>query len=123
MDNHVAIIRVVVASPGDVKAERDIVPDVLDERTRGVCRARGVRFEAIRWETDAHPGFHELGPQGLIDPILRIEECDVLLGVFWKRFGSPTSTGETGTEDEIAWAFESWKANRRPGIMVYFNRS
>ena len=121
MDEHVAIIRVVVASPADVQSERDIVPDVLDELNRGVCRTRGVRFEAIRWETDAYPGFHELGPQGLIDPILRLDECDVLLGVFWKRFGSPTSTGESGTEHEIARAFESWKANRRPEIMVYFN--
>jgi serine phosphatase RsbU (regulator of sigma subunit) len=122
MSERVAVLRVVVASPGDVQPERDAVPEVLEQLNRSICRDRGIRLEAVRWETDTYPGFHPLGPQGLIDPILRVEDCDVLIGVFWKRFGSSVSTGETGTEHEICRALESWKIHGRPEIMVYFNR-
>jgi hypothetical protein len=116
------ILRVLVASPGDVQAERELVPSILDELNRTICSERDIRLECVRWETDTYPGFNQLGPQGLIDPILRIEDSDVLIGIFWKRFGSPISTGETGTENEIRRAYESWKSTHRPQIMIYFNQ-
>jgi len=83
---------------------------------------RGLRLEVIRWETDAHPGFHVSGPQGLIDPILRIEDCDILVGIFWKRFGTPTDDSSSGTAHELRLAHEAWTKNRRPQVMVYFNQ-
>ena len=76
MPSEAKILRVVVASPGDVQAERDRVPVVVAELNRGVAADRGLRLEVYRWETDVYPGFHAEGPQGLIDPILRIEDSD-----------------------------------------------
>ena len=76
----VQILRIVVASPGDVQAERNALSTVVEELNHGIARDRGVRLELARWETDAYPGFHPEGPQGLIDPILRIETCDILIG-------------------------------------------
>src|SRR4029434_1848115 len=75
----VHVLRIVVASPGDVQAERDALPAVLDELNRGIAAAHGLRLELGRWETDAYPGFHPPGPQGLIEPIMSIGDCDVLL--------------------------------------------
>jgi len=121
MSENVRVLRVVVASPSDVHLERELVPDLLDQLNRSVCRDRGILLRAVCWETDTYPGFDHLGPQGLIDPILRIEECDILIGIFWKRFGTPVSTGESGTEHEINRAYESWKGSGRPHIMLYFN--
>jgi rod shape-determining protein MreB len=116
------ILRIVVASPSDVQVERDVLPLVEDELNDGIAAERGVRVIVSRWETDAYPGFHAEGPQGLIDPILNIEDCDVLIGVFWKRFGTPTKGAKSGTEYEIWRAYESWKKTGRPHIMVYFNQ-
>src|SRR5215470_1758440 len=101
MPERVNILRIVVASPGDVNAERDVVLEVVNEINRGVAADRGLRLEVIRWETDTYPGFHPEGPQGPIDKILRIEDCDVVIGIFWKRFGTPAKEGTTGTEHEI----------------------
>lgn len=115
-------IRIVVASPSDVQPERDVLPHVLEELNRGIAAERGLRLELSRWETDVYPGFHPDGAQGLIDPILRIEDCDVLIGIFWKRFGTPTMDAQSGTEHEILRAYEAWKNNRSPQIMIYFNR-
>jgi hypothetical protein len=118
----VQIIRIVVASPGDVASEREIVEEVVDELNRGVATAYGVRLEVARWETDAYPGFHPQGPQGLVDTVLRIENCDLLLGIFWKRFGTPVADAQSGTEHEFRLAYETWKKKGRPQIMVYFNQ-
>jgi HEAT repeat protein len=116
------ILRVVVASPSDVQAERDILPTVIDELNRGIAAERNLLLELLRWETDAYPGFHPDGPQGLIDPALKIEDCDILIGIFWKRFGTPTEDAQSGTEHEILHACEARQRNHRPQIMVYFNQ-
>lgn len=116
------ILRIVVASPGDVQSERDALPAVIDELNRGIAEERCLRLELLRWETDAYPGFHTEGPQGLIDPILKVQDCDVLIGIFWKRFGTPTNAAQSGTEHEIMSAYEAWGKNTKPQIMVYFNQ-
>jgi formylglycine-generating enzyme required for sulfatase activity len=118
----VQIRHIVVASPGDVQAERNALATVVEELNHGIARDRRLRLELVRWETDAYPGFHPEGPQGLIDAILRIEECDILIGIFWKRFGTPVNDAQSGTEHEFRRGYESWKRTGRPHIMVYFNQ-
>lgn len=115
-------LRIVVASPADVNAERNVLPIVIDELNRGIAAERGIHVELYRWETDAYPGFHPEGPQGLIDPALNIENCDVLIGIFWKRFGTPTTDAQSGTEHEVMTAYEKWKQSGHPQIMIYFNQ-
>jgi serine phosphatase RsbU (regulator of sigma subunit) len=117
----VQVHRLIVASPSDVQSERDAVSSVVEELNKTICADRGLHIEVIRWETDSYPGFHPEGPQGLIDRILKIEDCDVLVGIFWKRFGSPTKTAASGTAHELALAYKAWKKKGRPQIMMYFN--
>jgi HEAT repeat protein/predicted ATPase len=119
--NQVQLMRVVVASPGDVQAERDLLAAVIDELNRGIAAERGLHLVLSRWETDARPGFHPEGPQGLIDPILNITDCDLLIGIFWKRFGTPVKDADSGTEHEFRLAYKAWKETGRPQIFVYFN--
>jgi predicted ATPase len=105
-----------------VKAEREIIPRVVEEVNRNIARPRGLRLDVYRWETDSYPGFHPQGPQGLIDPILKIEECDILIGIFWRRFGTPVSDAKSGTEHEFRLAYDAWKKTGKPQIMVYFSQ-
>ena len=58
----------------------------------------------------------------MIDPILNIDDCDILICIFWKRFGTITKDGKTGTEHEFYKAYEAWKQNKTPNIMLYFNQ-
>ena len=99
-----------------------MLPSVIEEVNRGVAADRRLRLDLSRWETDAHPGFHPEGPQGLIDPILNITDCDLLIGIFWKRFGTATTDGKTGTEHEFSLAYEAWMEKGTPQIFVYFNQ-
>jgi hypothetical protein len=118
----VQLLRIVVASPGDVQSERDALVAVVEELNHGLCQERGLRLELVRWETDAYPGFHPEGPQGLIDPVLRIADCDLLIGIFWKRFGTSVHDAQSGTEHEFLTAYHAWQQHRKPQIMVYFNQ-
>lgn len=119
---HPGTLRIVVASPSDVQPERDVVPAVIEEVNRYIASDRGLNLVLTRWETDAHPGFHPEGPQGVIDPKLKIADCDLLIGIFWKRFGTPTADGRTGTEHEFNLAYQSWQEKGSPQIFVYFNQ-
>jgi hypothetical protein len=121
MTEQVQIVRVVVASPEDVQPERDCLPEVIDELNRGLAADRGLRLELISWQTDAYPGFHPEGSQAQIDSGLDIENSDVLIGVFWKRFGTPVKDAKSGTEHEFRKAYESWQKKKQPQIMMYFS--
>jgi len=121
-NNQLRILRVVVASPGDVQPERDVLPEILSELNSGVAEDRRLRLELSRWETDTYPSFHPEGPQAVIDCSLSIADCDVLIGIFWKRFGTPVNDAQSGTEHEFRLAYESWKRKGRPQIQFYFNQ-
>ena len=113
--------RAVLASPSDVQNEREIVRGVIDRMNRETANPAGLHVELVRWETHVAPGFHPAGPPGRIDPVLRIEEADLFIGIFWRTFGTPTHDGTTGTEHEFNMAYQSWKQFQRPQIMFYFN--
>ncbi len=113
-------MRVVVVSPGDVVAERKAVVRVVDELNRRVAADKGCRLSVWRWETDARPGLHLEGPQGLIDERMHIADADLVVGIFWKRFGTPTGDAHSGTEHELRRAWEAWRKRGRPDVMVYF---
>jgi len=116
-------IRIVVASPNDVIKEREALANsIIDRVNRNTAERLGLILKLGRWETDTYPGLHIDGPQGLVDSILKIEDCDILIGIFWKRFGTPTPDGKTGTEHEFYKAYDAWKKNKRPQVMLYFNQ-
>lgn len=114
----------VVASPNDVLEERSAVTDIAERINRNYLADNGYILRVFRWETDSYPGFNVQGPQGLIDEIANIKDCDILIGIFWKKFGTPITDGdETGTEHEIKEAYDAWKRSgyKKPQIMLYFN--
>jgi hypothetical protein len=112
--------KVVVASPSDVKSERECLKSVVEFVNR-IARQRGFCLDLYQWETDVHPQFHALGPQGAIDDALSIETCDVFICIFWSRFGTPINESDSGTQHELTIADKTWRQHQRPLIMLYFN--
>src|ERR1035441_9246526 len=115
-------LRIVLASPGDVSAEREVVAALVSETDGTICRnlIPPLALELRRWETDSYPGLHLEGPQGIIDDRLRIDQSDIVVGVFRRRFGTPTADANSGTEHEIRLAIKAWKAHGAPRVMLYF---
>jgi hypothetical protein len=114
------VIRVIVVSPGDVAAERKRLAMVVEELNRGLAPALGVEITLWRWETDASPGLHLRGPQGLIDDEMWLEHADFVIGIFWNRLGTPLPNAESGTAHELRRAWSLWRTTGRPQVLVYF---
>jgi len=66
-----------LVSPADVAAERQAAQRAIDELNRSVAASLGLELTLWRWETDARPGLHLKGPQGLIDELMDVERADI----------------------------------------------
>lgn len=119
-DERGVVVRLVAVSPCDVSAERELLDEIVDELNRGVAPALGCRLSLWRWETDVHPGLHLEGPQGLIDAAMRIEQADVVVGIFWSRLGGAIDDGGSATEHELRRAWDAWSEHQRPDVLIYF---
>ncbi|MBZ5726480.1 MAG: SUMF1/EgtB/PvdO family nonheme iron enzyme [Acidobacteriia bacterium] len=117
------IVTLFVASPGDVAIERNHVADVATALNRNMADERNVQFKVLGWKTDVRPRVHQQGPQGPIDEDLPIEKCDIVVGILWKRFGTPMPKmgGETGTEHEIRAAIAASGKSGKPEVVICFN--
>jgi hypothetical protein len=116
------IFRVFVASPGDVQRERDSLLGVVNELNRtldALLPQTPIRVELERWETDVVPDMGRA--QEVINS--QIKPYDIFIGIFWKRFGTPTGNAGSGTEEEFQIAFNTWRKHGRPRILFYFNRA
>ena len=82
------IVTLFVASPGDVETERIHVSDVAAALNRNTAGERDVQFRVLDYRTDARPRVNKLGPQGPIDEDMPVQECDIVVGILWKRFGT-----------------------------------
>jgi TIR domain/Domain of unknown function (DUF4062) len=110
-------IRVFIASPGEVSEERDIASHVISEIGRIFGDPFELHVEAIRWETHAVPDVGD-DAQDVINE--QVGQFDVLVGVMWRRFGSPTKRGDSGTGEEFERAYRLFRKHGRPKIMFYF---
>jgi hypothetical protein len=63
------------------------------------------------------------GPQSSIDPALKIEEADIVIGIFNMRIGTQTKEAASGTVHELQKAILAREKNRKPEIMVYFRET
>jgi hypothetical protein len=109
------ILSVLIASPGDVKTERDAITKELVEWNRQHQHSRDrIRLEARRWELDAVP---ELGSdvQSVINQQL-VDDVDIVIAVFHSRLGTPTSRAASGTAEEIDRTAKAGKP-----VHVYFS--
>lgn len=107
-------IPIMIASPGDVELERDMVREVIAEWNSINSVSREIVLLAVGWDTHAAP---ELGgrAQEIINERL-LKDCDLLVAIFWTKLGTPTGKAASGTVEEIERHLEAGKP-----AMVYFS--
>lgn len=110
------VLEVMIASPGDVVAERQVIREVLNDWNILHGRSRKAMLVPVGWETHSAP---ELSgrPQQMINDRLLVH-CDLLVGIFWTRLGSPTGAAASGTVEEIEEHIRAGKP-----AMLYFSRA
>ena len=114
---------VFLASPGDVSAERQAVRRFFDDYNRHTAHIWNARFEVVDWENYSTIGVGR--PQEIITK-QTLEKyrtsLALVIGIMAQRFGSPTGSAESGTQEEFEWAMEFRKETGFPEIKWFFRK-
>jgi hypothetical protein len=108
------VVRVMVASPGDTGAARRLVRDAMEDWNSLHGEETKVMLLPVMWERDSTPAMGDR-PQAIINRQL-VDAADVLVGTFWTRLGTPTSSAESGTVEEVERFIEADKP-----VLLYFS--
>lgn len=109
------VIKVFIASPGDLAEERDLFPLILGQLNEIKAEGVDVQLKPLGWE-DTLPGWGR--PQGLINEDVR--QCDIFVMLLWKRWGTPSGEFTSGTEEEFHIAYKLFKQTSSPYLLLYF---
>lgn len=101
------VIRIFIASPGDVQKERNLVRETIYEWNTINSFSRRIVLMPVGWETDSVASYGA-PPQDEINTKL-LGSCDLLIGVFWSKLGTPTDHSLSGTVEEIKLHSEQGK--------------
>jgi len=109
------VVEVMIASPGDLGPERQVIRELLHEWNAIYARERKLVVLPVGWETHASPRLGDR-PQEVINEQI-LHSCDLLVGVFWTRLGTPTGEAASGTVEEI----EKHVASGKPAMLYFSN--
>lgn len=109
------VLSVLIASPSDVADERQAIAQTLHEWNSLNSQSTGYVLLPVMWESHSAPAMGDR-PQEIINRQV-VRDCDMLIGAFWTRLGSPTGEEESGTVEEIRWFLKQNKP-----VMLYYSR-
>ena len=112
-------LKVFVASPGDLRLEREALEEVIKELNDTWSDTLGISLALVKWETHAFPGFGD-DAQAVVNEEIS-DDYDIFIGMLWDRFGTPTKRAESGTEEEFERAYSRYCDDRSSvKLMFYF---
>lgn len=112
------ILKVFLASPGDLADERQLARQVVNEVNQLAGEAFGCQIELVGWE-DTLSVFGR--PQATINQ--ELERCEYVVGMMWKKWGTAPALDPTytsGFEEEFRISMERKRTTGRPEISMLF---
>ncbi|MBJ6609067.1 MAG: SUMF1/EgtB/PvdO family nonheme iron enzyme [Candidatus Thiothrix moscowensis] len=127
------LVRVFLASPGDVAEERKIAADLLDTLQNSPLWREKLKFETVIWERPGSgaPMLAHLAPQQAIaEGRPKPSECDIVIVIFWSRMGTPLPADfalkADGSQYQSGSEWEFWDAvnvakqhHGHPRVLLY----
>lgn len=99
MGQDVTLFRIMIASPGDVKKERQEVINAIHMWNANHAEREAVVLQPLTWEIDVSRGEAENG-QDLIDAQI-LEKSDLVIGIFWSTLGRKSPHAISYTVGEL----------------------
>ncbi|BAY87863.1 hypothetical protein NIES267_73870 (plasmid) [Calothrix parasitica NIES-267] len=125
MPEKVDLIKIFLASPGDVKTERSHVQKVIATINRTIAHSKGITFRVVGSE-NAYPGYGQDGQTIINQQIGKMDEYDLFILIMKDRFGSPTKSAKSGrircasgTVEEFQRARKAHQKTGKPDIWFY----
>jgi len=114
MSYNATVLRLMIASPGDVPQERQLIREVIHEWNAVHSEDRKVVLQPVGWDSHSSPQMGDRA-QAIINKQV-LQGCDILVAAFWTRIGSPTGAAPSGTVEEI----EEHISSGQPAL-IYFS--
>jgi HEAT repeat protein len=108
----VHVLYVFLASPDDLKPERNVAEELVNNMNKFLV-AQGWQIVLFRWE-DGAPSFGRA--QSTINKA--VDECALFIGMLWERWGQPTGEYSSGFEEEYERALARRKKGSEPEIWL-----
>lgn len=99
MSYNAKVYKVFIASPDDVQQEREIVWSTIMRWNAINAESKKIILLPVGWKTHASPEMGISAQEYINEEIL--DKCDILIGIFWTKLGSPTQIAPSGTVEEI----------------------
>jgi hypothetical protein len=112
------VLKVFLASPGDLKEEREAAKAAIDEVNSLIAKPFGYQVELVGWE-DTVSRFGR--PQALINADL--DQCEYFVGMLWRRWGTPPDNEgkyTSGFEEEFRRSLARRASDGRPEMTLFF---
>src|SRR5258708_7910867 len=112
------IVKVFLASPGDLVEERKAARSATDEVNSIFAHELGFQIDLVGWEVRVAAVGR---PQALINRDL--ERCELFVGMIWRRWGTPPDTKgiyTSGFEEEFRTSLTRRRAGGAPEISMLF---
>ena len=109
------VYRILIASPSDVEEEREIVTRIIQDWNDLHSFNKKIVLLPLKWETHSSPTYG-VRPQEAINTQI-VDDCDMLIGFFWTKIGTPTGKEIGGTVEEIKRVAKAGKP-----VMLYFSK-
>jgi hypothetical protein len=104
--------KVLLSSPGDATGFCDVADEAIEAINRTHSDTTGIEFHTVDWRRDSRSD-SGAEPQALLNRQI-VDEADIALAILYKRFGTPTKSYGSGTEEEIRRALDQGKP-----VMLY----
>ena len=93
------VFNVMIASPSDVKTEREIVREVIYEWNAVHSEEKNIVLLPVGWESHSSPEIGDRAQATINEQT--VDKCDLLVGIFGTRIGTDTGEYPSGTVEEI----------------------
>lgn len=114
MPQNTITYKLLIACPSDIVEEREIIADVTNRINSASIRfEEGYTIQPQFYKMDSFPT-HKSTQENINHQLL--DNCDIIIAIFWSKLGTPTSVAESGTVEEIERGIEKEKE-----VAIYFS--
>lgn len=112
----VKLIKIFIASPGDVKDQRDEIESWIWDWNNNNTDSKKTVLMPIRWENNSTASYKiNVNGQAVINEQI-VKSSDILIAVFGNKIGTSTKNGKSGTVEEI----NTFYKEHSRGVGIFF---
>src|SRR5438067_2462216 len=104
-------LSVFVSGPSETDSEKAAAKRVIEELNKQLEKTYSITLRILLWPDDIRPGVN-IEPQAEINRQIG-SKYDIYVGILNTRFGTPTQTAGSGTEEEFQRCLARFQANTR----------